>query len=192
MNFGEAVDNIATRLKRPDKILDVQDAINRAISVFTTATFFADLLELQVALVSTTYTQSLDITANPFTRFRKIKYIRPTGYRRYITWMDPSRIWMNNCENVNVWYRAGNNIQFKLSALQSTAEIGYYKYPVVMDDDADTNWMLDQMFPAVQSYALCELFREIGNDADGDRYERRWQGLLATYKEDLGDGASYG
>lgn len=193
MNFGEAVDNLVRRIKRPDKVLDAQDAINRAIGLFATSTFYHDLVELTHTLPSPgEYIQAVDITAAPFARFRKIKYILPTGYRKYLTQMDPSRIWQNNCESINTWYRGGNYIRFKLSDLVNTAEIGYYQYHVVLEDDADEDWMLDQMWPAVQAYALAELFADIGNDADAASFNKRWPVLLNAYKDDIGDGVSHG
>lgn len=192
MNFAEAVDNIVTRIKRPDKVLDCGDAINRAINLFGTSTWAADLVELTHTLAApTSYVQAIDITASPFARFRKVKYIRPTGYRKYLTFRDSSRIWDHNCESTDVWYRGGNYIRFKLSALQTTAEMGYYQYHIPLADDADTDWMLDQMWPAIQSYALQEMFADIGNMDESAKHEKRWPVLLAAYKEDIGDGVSY-
>lgn len=192
MLFGQAVENIYSRIKRPDKALECGDAINRAIGLFTTSTWFTDLVELTAPLESDEYIQSLDISTTPYARFRKIKYIRPTNYRQFLSWMDPSRIWAHGCENVNVWYRAGNRIQFKLSTKNSTAELGYYQYPAVLEDDADENWMLDQIWPAVQAYALAEMFADIGQDQDAANYGRRWPILLQAYHRDIGDAVSYG
>lgn len=192
MNLGEAVDNLVRRIKRPDKDLDAIDAINRAIGLFATSTFFHDLVELQVSLIATEYIQALDITASPFARFRKVKYIRPTGYRKFLTWRDPSRIWDNNCESTDVYYRAGSFVRFKLSNLQPTAEMGYYQYHLPLVDSDDIDWMLDQMWPGVQAYALSELFADIGNDADASAFNKRWPVMLQAYKDDIGDGTSAG
>lgn len=191
MNFGEAVEVILRRLKRPDKIEDAQDSINRAISIFATANFYADLVETQVDLAGQEYLQSIAVNASPFSRFRKIKYLRPEGYYTYITWTDPSRIFTQGCEQLNTWYRAGNNLVFKLSALADTAQVGYYQYHEYLVADEDTDWMLDEMFPAVLAYTLSELFQDIGDDATADRYTRRWPVLLQTFKEDIGDGVSH-
>lgn len=191
MNFGEAVEVILRRLKRPDKTEDAQDSINRAISIFATANFYADLAETQIDLAGQDYLQEVAINASPFSRFRKIKYLRPEGYYTYITWTDPSRIFTQGCEQLNTWYRSGNNLVFKLSSLADTAQVGYYQYHEYLVDDDDTDWMLDEMFPAVLSYALSELFQDIGDDATADRYTRRWPVLLQTFKEDIGDGVSH-
>lgn len=192
MNLGEAVDNLVRRIKRPDKEQDAEDAVNRAIGLFATSNWAHDIVELTANLNSAEYVQAIDITASPFARFRKVKYIRPTGYRQYITYRDPSRIWDNNCESLNVYYRAGNYIKFKLSSLQSTAEMAYYQYHSALITPEATDWMLDQMWPAVQAYALAELHADIGNDADAQSYNKKWPILLQAYKDDIGDGISYG
>lgn len=192
MNFGEAVDNIVRRIKRPDKLLDVQDAINRAIGLFATSTFYHDLVEFTATLSNPDqYVHQVAINTTPFVRFRKIKYLRPTGYRNYLAFRDPSRVWQQGCEAQDVWYRSGNYIYFKLSLLSTTLEVGYYQYHATLVEDDDEDWMLDEMWPAVQAYALAEVFEDLGNAEEASRFTKRWPILLNAYKEDIGDGVSH-
>lgn len=193
MDFGEAVDSIVGIIKRPDKVLEVQAAINRAISLFVTSTFYADLVELTYTLTTPTlYVHQIPINATPFARFRKVKYIRPTGYRKYLTFRDPSKVFSpDGCEALDVWYRSGVNLYAKIYQLNTTFEIGYYQYHATLVDDDDTDWMLDEMWPAVQAYALAEMFDDIGNTESGARWSKKWPILLAAYKADVGDGISY-
>lgn len=194
MNFGEAADYLASRIKRPDKVSNAESAINRAISVFATSNFYHDMVEPpSIALVAQSYVQAIDITASPFTRFRKIKYLRPTGYRKYITWRDPAKIFdQGGCEAFDVWYRGGNYIRFKLSNLQPSLEVGYYQYHLPMTAPEDVDWMLNEIWPAVEAYALAELQQDIGNTEESSIWQRKWPALLQTYRGDIGDAVSYG
>lgn len=191
MDFSEAVQLIVDRCKRPDKTEDIKAAINRAIGLFAVKNWAHDLVELTHTITSTEYAQSFDITAAPFARFRKIKYIRPTGYRKYLSWRDPAHIFNDGKECVNTWYRAGNNIVFKLSRLQDTLEIGYYQYHATLIDDADTDWMLDQIWPALHDYVLGNIHGEIGNDQERARMENKGMLLLDAFHADIGDGIAY-
>lgn len=191
MNFGEAADYLANKVKRLDKAPDAETYINQAISIFATSNFFHDLVELDVALAAQDYIQAIDITASPFIRFRKVKYLRPTGYRKYLAWVDPSRIFTGGCEQTDSWYRSGNYLRFKLSNLQATLAIGYYQYHLPMTAAENTDWMLTEMFPAIEAYALSELHDDIGNVDEAGRWQRKWPALLQVYKDDLGDGVSY-
>lgn len=191
MNFGEAVDDIVSIVKRPDKVVDIRAAINRAIGLFATSTWAADLVELTHTLASpNSYIHQIAINTTPFERFRKIKYIRPSNYQKYLTFRDPSRVFSNGCEALDVWYRSGVYIYVKLYRLNSTLEMGYYQYHSVLLDDDDEDWMITEMWPAVQAYVLAEINDEIGNVEAAGRNARKWPVLLQAYKNDLGDGIS--
>jgi hypothetical protein len=194
MDFSQAAAAVVRILRRPDRLEDVKANINKAIGFMAASgTFAADLVELQHTIDPTLYAQSFDITAAPFERFRKIKYIRPTGFRKYLTWRDSSMVFDDNgCESLNVWYRAGNNIVFKLSALQPTLEIAYYQYHQQLVDDTDEDWMIDQMWPALQDVTLSYSFDDIGAVDEAARRMRIGMDLYRVYQVDLGDGVSHG
>lgn len=193
MIFGDAVNLINSITKRPDKSDDVKAAINRTIGNFATlGTFAHDLSEpAAIAISGSLYVQSLDLTIAPFTRYRKMKYLRPSGYTKYLKQRDSSRIFVGGEEMRDVWYQSGTNIIFKLCNLQSSMLVGYYQYHAALVADADTDWMLDLMWPAVHACVLADIFDEIGDDASAQRYAKRWPVLFEAYRNDLKDGVSY-
>lgn len=190
MQFSEMVQWVKETTKRPDKTVDIKNAINAAIENFSlTATFAQDLLEFTHTFAdNTVYVQSLSLSS-VFTRFRKMKYMRQTGRKEYINWCDPQNIFVNGCEQLDKWYRAGNNIQFKRSVLVSTIEIGYYQYPARITADAGTHWMMDIMPTTIHDKAAGRVFYVIGENADGDKYTKLAEDDFLKKKEDFEDGA---
>jgi hypothetical protein len=171
VDFGTARSVIGDTTKRPDKIAEIKNAINAAIEFYSNSSDWSnDLVETTVNINSTLYAQSLTI-ASSFTRFKKIKYIRPTGWQKYLTWWDPATIFdENQNEIVNTWYRSNSNIIFKLSTLASSLEIGYLQYHNYLVADSDTHWMLD-IFPQMIMDKACErIFSLIGNDTESVLY----------------------
>jgi hypothetical protein len=194
MNFLEAQNEIVALVKRPDKRDAIKGHINRAIAFVAAAgTWSHDLVELQHTIASDDYSQSFAINESPFERFRKIKYIRPTGFRKYLTLRDSAAVFdANGCQAINVYYRAGNNIVFNLSSLQETLEIGYYQYHAPLVLDADVDWMLDEIWPVIHDIAISYTFQDIGNDADSNKYLQWGMTQLRIFLRDLGDGVSNG
>jgi hypothetical protein len=163
MDFGTMVDKIAQRCLRPDKAEDIKDAINDAIEYCVVNGDFADdLVEGNTTVDSTVYTQSIVISTT-FTRFRKVKYLRPNGYNKLLSPRDPARIFDdkgNTCRDV--WYRAGDNLILNTSSLVSTIYYGYYQFPARMEDDTDEHWMLSNMYTAIFNIALADIWDDIG------------------------------
>lgn len=193
MNLGEMKDWLVRTTKRPDKRDDqIQDAINAAVEYATTqGDFAADLVEGSSVLDSAVYAQNLVISTE-FARFRKLKYLRPVNYKRYLKWRDPAKVFSDaGCEAVDVWYRAGDNIIFKLSVLQSSVLWGYYAYPVFMTNDTDTHWMLDQMRTCIHDLACWRVFEQIGNESEAARFAAIGARELSAHKSDLQDSVSH-
>lgn len=189
MNLSEIVEKVITRTKRPDKRDEAIDAVNAAISTFSLGASFAqDLVEGTVAIDAAEYAQSLPISAN-FTRFRRLKYLKRTGAKTYINMTDPLKVFdRNGCELLDRWYRAGDNLVFKLLVLSPTLEYGFYQYPALLEDDADTHWMLDIVPLMIFNKACAEIFQSIGDaDADYRLHEgRAWQ-MFDIAKQDFED-----
>lgn len=188
MNFGAATQILVDTIHRPDKVVECQAAINNAIGTLATRPFTRDGASVTVALVPTSYAQAFDYTVAPFVRYRKIKWMRPEGYRRYIQYRDPGRIFLDGHECLDLWYQEGTNIIFKLSSLQSNLFVGYYQYHPTLIANGDADWMLDLMWPAVRAYSLFELFGQIGDDQERARFEKDYLRLWDTFHTDLGDG----
>jgi hypothetical protein len=196
MTLGELRNWVLRTIKRPEKLLDATDAINSAVEYITAkGDFSADLVEGQYNLDSAVYAQAIDISAN-FPRFRKIKYLRPDGYYTYLHWKDSHRVFVEKApgvgnEQIDVWYRAGDQILLKLSQLQSVLHYGYYAYPARLEDPEDTYWMLDQIAGTVHSFAVALLYEEMGNDAEAVRYDRRGERFLLAHKMDKQDSVAH-
>lgn len=192
MDLSEMIERVIRRTKRADKRDEIIDAINNAISFFSLgASFGQDLVEGTVNIVATDYAQSLSISAN-FTRFRRIKYLKRTGARFPLKQVDPLKVFdALGCEQLDRWYRAGNNIVFKLQTLSATLEYGFYQYPELLEDDEDTHWMLDIVPMMIFNKACAEIFQSIGDaDRDYQLCEGRAMQAFEVAKQDFEDGGT--
>jgi hypothetical protein len=190
MNFGDAINLVTGITKRPDKVVDIKAAINKALEVYVKAANWAvDLVELTVVINPNLYAQSFLITTELAT-FRKIKYIRPTNATKYLTFVPPDKVFQpDGCEQINVYYRAGQRIVFKLSALNPSLEIGYYRYYPYLVNNADTHWMLDIIPSMITDKAISEIWDSIGADAEAKRYLGYAAQQFLVNEADLADGA---
>lgn len=189
MQLSEMIDKIIDRTKRADKRAEIIDAINNALSFFSLgASFSQDLVEATVTIDGAVYAQSI-VVATEFTRFRRIKYLKRTGTKSYLKQADPLKVFDKyGCELLDRWYRAGGNIVFKLAVLSPTLEAGYYQYPELLEDDADTHWMLDIVPLMIFNKACAEIFQSIGDaDADMRVCESRAMQMFEIAKQDFED-----
>lgn len=192
MQLSEMIDRVITRTKRADKRSEIIDAINNAISYFSLgASFMQDLVEGTVNINGSQFAQSLVISTN-FPRFRRIKYLKRTGAKGYLKQADPLKVFDRyGCEQLDRWYRSGDNIVFKVQTLSPTLEYGYFQYPDLLEDDADTHWMLDIVPMMIFNKACAEIFQSIG-DADNDYRlcEKRAMDMFEIAKQDFEDGGT--
>ena len=155
-----------------------------------------DLVEGELAISSSDYAQNIVISTS-FTRFRKVKYLRPEDYSIYLKWRDPAKIFTEKApgrvglEQLDCFYRAGDNIVFKLSNLQDTMLYGFYQYPLRVSDPNATNNYMTQMPAAIHAIAASMIWEDIGNEAEAQRLERRGLRLLAMHQADKQDGVSH-
>jgi len=191
MLFGEMTDRIINRCKRPDKRETAQDSINNAISYFTlAATFAQDLVEGTVNINPQQYAQSFSISTN-FPLFRRIKYLKRTEAKSYLIKADAQKVYdKSGCELLDRWYRAGDNIVFKLAKLSPTLEYGYYAYPDLLVDPDDTHWMLDITPMMIQNKALSEVFFSIGEPQEAGTHQRIAHDFFAAAKGDFEDAST--
>ncbi len=184
VQFSEVVQSVVDRTKRADKRAEIKAAVNQAVAYFATANFPNDLLEIAAfAIDETESVQSFDISdvAN-FTRFKRICYIRPSGFNKVLAERTPDKMFHDGRECLDVWYRSGNNIIFKLSRLQSTLKIGYFSYHEKMVEDADEDWILDELTTAVEDFATARIMRSIGEDAEAIRLRQEAMISYEAYK----------
>lgn len=191
MNFTDAVGRVLAISKRPDKLEEVRDYVNAALTFCClNANFARDLVEMQVDIDPAQYTQSVLLSS--FAGFRKFKYMRPNAVGAApIDPLDPDRIFdAKGREEVNKYYIAGDNVVFKMSGLAPTLLVGYYKLPPYLTDASPTHWLLDAVPLLVVYKAVGEVFASIGDDASSKNYEGRFQQLWTVAKSDLQDGVA--
>lgn len=192
MQFSEMVTLVTDTTKRPDKVSDIKVAINAAIEFFSlAATFSRDLVETTVAIDSTAYEQSFDVTSE-FTRFRKLKYIKRTGQRGVMTPVDPQRVFdRNGCEQVDSYYIAGNNCVIKLKDLVATLEVGYYQYPAYITSNSATHWLMTIARTMIHDKAAARVFLSIGDAVEHARYEKMAMQAFEVCKQDFEDSVNH-
>ena len=191
MNFLEAQDEVIAYTKRPDKLTDIKSQLNRAIAFFTLkANFSRDLVESSIPVDSTLYGDTVDLStlAVPFVRFRKFKYVKPTGVRYYLNTIDPTQILTpQGIVQPNRYYVAGQSITYTLSALTAVLECGYYQYAPLLVNNADEHWMLDLMPWAVIEKAASRIFFNIGDETSAKSFEESSMDFFLVGRRDFLD-----
>lgn len=186
MNFLEIRAEVLRLTNRPDKTTSTDIAINKAVSYCTLkGSFRRDLVEASLAVDATLYGDTVSIAG--FTRFRRFTYVKPTGVKKYLTFLAEDKIFTPKDQmQPNVYYVAGTSLTYTLSALTPTLEVGYLTYAPTLD--AITNidyWMFDIMPYAIIDLAAAMVFAGIGDDASANRHERLGMEFYNTLKRDL-------
>jgi len=166
MNFTEIHTEVLRLTKRPDKTVEAATAINRVVSFLTLKGNFAqDFLESSLTVDSTSYGTTIALTA--LTRFRKFKYMKPTGKRYYLSPLAADMI-LTPKGNVqpNVYYVSGTSLTYTLSELTTALEVGYFSYAPTLDAVVlPTHWMFTIMPYAIIDLAAAKVFMDCGDEA---------------------------
>lgn len=177
MNTTEAIASVQTSTQRPDKDAEALEMINEAISVCTLRTDFSfDLVEDTLAIDATEYAQVVDISS--LTRFRKFEYLRPTSRVRFLVPTDAQRLYSPaGSVQKDRYVIAGTNLTVVLSQLDSSLEIGYFRYAPILTESSgnNTHWMLDRMPFTIVNYAKARIFESIGDDASAKRFMDKYE-----------------
>lgn len=190
MIFSEAVAEVTSIVKRPDKATEIASNINKAISFFVLKGEFAkDLAEQSMPIDSTLLGQTIDLsTVTPaIVRFRKFKYIRPRSQRYYITEIESNQVFTpSGIIQPNRYFIAGSNLTFTLSVPDSFLEVGYFQYPSILTPvtGSDTHWLLDMIPWAVIEWAASQVFQSIGDETSARYYQASAMGMYQTMKMD--------
>ena len=193
MLMTEAVNEVLSITKRPDKRVEIISNINKAMSFFTMkADFSRDMLELSVPIAANSYGESIDLT-DPllgFVRFRKIKFVKPRSQRYYLTQIDPTDVFTpGGTVQTNRFYVAGQSLTYTLSICDSFLEVGYYQYAPILSETtgADAHWMLDLIPWAITERAAAQIFKSIGDDTSARFYENSSMEMFLTARRDFAD-----
>lgn len=190
MNFNEAITEVTRVTARPDQSIEAASAINRAISYCTMrGEFNNDMIEGSIPIESNLYGNTIPL--NSLTRFRRFKYVKPTGVRYYLSSIGSDKVFTpQGVTQKNVYYVAGGNLTYILAALSTQLEVGYYTYPQVLDTVTNTtHWMLDSMPYVIIELAAAQVFRAIGDDSSAQQYQRNGEDLFMVALRDraMGD-----
>jgi len=184
MNFAEVSTKVQGIVARPDKVTEIEMAINTAISYCTLkGSFRNDLVEASISIDATLYGDTISLAS--LTRFRRFTYVKPTAVRYYMQPIGEDKIFTpKNQMQPNVYYIAGTSLTYTLSALATALEVGYLTYPAVLSG-TNTHWMLDIMPYAIIDLAAAYIFSSIGDDASARTHEGRGMEFFTTVRKDL-------
>jgi hypothetical protein len=194
MDFAGAVSEVLTITARPDKVTEIESALNWAISYCCLRSNFAnDLVESTLTISPTSYGNTIQfnnvLDNPPVTRFRKFKYVKPYGVRKYLRPIDSDKIFSPAASmQQDVYYVAGNHLTYILSAPAPSLEIGYYQYPPILDQSVVTSfWLLDVAPWAAIDLAAARIFRSIGDDQSMQQYQVMGEEQLKVARRDFED-----
>jgi hypothetical protein len=199
MDFPTARNEVLIITARPDRTAEIDSALNWAISYCCLKSNFAyDLVESSITVDPASYGATIQfnnvLVAPPVTRFRKFKYVKPSGARRYLKPTGSEQIFQPGAYmQKDCYYVAGDNLTYILSSLTPSLEIAYYQYPPILDAITNPNfWLLDMTPWAVIDLAAARIFRSIGDDESMRQYQGMGEELLKTARRDFADGVLAG
>lgn len=185
MNFSQVVTEVASIVKRPDKLLDIRREVNAAVNQFSTdANFDFDKVEVSPTLVATEYTQALALSLFP--RFRKFDYIKRGGTTYFLSRLTRAELIKTNCDMRDKYYIVGSNVNLSLSTLANTVDVCYYQSPPLLTDAAPDFWMLEKSPYMVIDRAAAKIFTVIGDQDSALRHERFAVSAFMTAQKDYG------
>ena len=191
MNLIEALAEVISITKRPDKDWESVSNINKAITYFTLkADFYQDLVEASLEISPTSYGETIDLSL--LTRFRKFKYVKPRARRYYLLPISPETLLTpSGIVQPNRYYVAGQTLTYTLSELNDYLEVGYYQYPEpLVVGSVENHWMLDIIPWAVIERSASQVFKSIGEDISARFYEASSNELFLAARRDFASGTS--
>lgn len=189
MNFSEIQNEVLRITSRPDKAVSAATAINKALHyTLLRGSFPQDLVEASIPVDPNKYADTISLTS--LVRFRRFKYVKPTGVRYYLTPLAPEKIFTPAGRmQPNCYYLSGTSMTYTLSNLTSQLEVGYYVYPPVLDAvNNPTHWMLDACPYAIIDLAAAKIFAEIGDDISARRHEAEGIRMVDIFRADAAQG----
>lgn len=186
MLFAAAVIEVMDSIKRPDKINVVRRKLNAAISFYSLDNEFArDFQEQTVAVTATVYSQAIALSA--LTRYRKLKYIKRTGTKNYLSVVSDHDI-LTKCDMCDKYYIVGDSININNRDLTANMDLGYYKYPPILTEstNSDSYWLLDVAPFMIIDRAIGEIMRDIGDERSMQTHFQSAKESYMAARKDLG------
>ena len=191
MNFTQVVNEVLTITARPDRLTEIQSAVNGVLAKLILKTnFYKDLVEISVPVDANLYGDTVDLSTH-VTRFRKIKYVKPAGVLCYLTPLPADKVFTPGGHvQRDVYYMAGLAMTYVLKEQTSSLEIGYYQYAPVLSDSSPDHWFLEMLPWTIIDLAAARIFRSIGDEGSANAYERSGMDLYLTAYKDFEDGTT--
>jgi hypothetical protein len=189
MDVNAAIAEVQRITNRPDKVVAILTAINRALSFCVMkGEFEQDVLEKTFTINSSLYgdTISLITAPNVLTRFRRFKYLKPTGALYYIKKLDSDKLFTpGGFMQTDKYFLQGTNLTYTLSKTSATLECAYYTYPLRLDTTVNmTHWILDMAPDVIIELASAKIFNDIGDETSANRYQASGLELYQVLKAD--------
>lgn len=183
MNFTEAVSEVVSILKRPDKIATVRKEVNAAISFYTLDNECPrDFSEQAIVLDAQSYTQSFALSE--MTRFRKFKYIKRGGTTEFLAIVGNAEL-EKGCVLNDRYYIAGSNVNIAMKKLAATLDVGFYAYAPILNDSDGSHWLLDHSPYMIMDRACAKLFRDIGDERSMSAHAQSAAEAYIAFRRDL-------
>ena len=161
MNFTDIVGLVLDKVKRPDKKVAIQAAVNASILYYSTEyDYKEDLAEQPLLLSPAGYELDYDLAELPL--FRKVDYLKYAGTRKYIQELE-TRTLTAECSILDKYYIAGSSLKIKLAQEATALDLSYFRYPPALTDAAPDYWMLRGNWEAIMERAASKVFNDIGD-----------------------------
>ena len=194
MTFDEVVDAVLGLVKRPDKLIAIQNAVNAQLKRCVLKTSFShDLIETSIPIDDSVYSQTIDLSQLnvPLVRFRKWKYLRLLGVLGYLNPVDTQNVFVpGGFTQTDSFYMVGTNLTILTSSLSNTLLVGYYQYAPTLSG-SQTHWLLDICPEILINKAAADVFNAIGDQAASKYYLATGEELYTILANDLRDQVTY-
>lgn len=185
MTFSEALEELMTILKKPEKRNQAKRELNAAMSFYSLdSNFKRDYAEVSPALDVSLLTQSVALTNFP--NFRKFHYIKRGGTKNFLKILPDSELFNPNCDMRNRYYVVGNNLNINMDNTAATIDVGYFKFPPILTGaiNEDPYWMLDVSPFMIIDRAASAVFRAAGDDQDFKSYAMSARDSYLAFRKD--------
>ena len=162
MDYGTIVATVLETTGRLEKTAYINARVNpvcRMISSLQDS--FHDLDELVEVVDGTATILNLVLPST----FRKVSYLRPLPYAKFLDPTTPNQNIINRKELTNIYYIQGSTCIIRLRNGFQTSLLarGYYLYPTTLVVSADTNWVTDTYGDLIVDMICAMVFRITGD-----------------------------
>ena len=162
MDYGTIVATCIETTGRYDKEAYISARVNAVCrKIASLQDSFHDLSETVEVVDGTATVLNLALPSD----FRKVAYLRPLPYAKFLDPMTPNQGIMNGKELTNSYYISGSTIIIRLRNGYQTSSLarGYYLYPTTLVLPTDTNWVTDTYGDLIVDMICAMVYRATGD-----------------------------